>query len=88
MLYRCPGVQEAAVVGLPDEHWGMLVAAFVVPRDAGLTAETVDAFCKASPDLANYKRPRRFVFLQALPTNPSGKVLKRELLEQHGAVAA
>ncbi len=86
VLYRCPGVQEAAVVGLRDARWGSLVTAFVVPRTAALTAADVDAFCKASPDLANYKRPRRVVFLDALPTNPSGKVLKRELLDRYGPV--
>ncbi len=80
VLYRCPGVQEAAVVGLPDAHWGSVVAAFIVPAAPGLTAEAVDAFCRASPDLADFKRPRRIAFLDALPTNPSGKVLKRELV--------
>ena len=88
VLYRCPGVAEAAVVGVPDERWGNLVTAFIVPRDAGLTAAAVDGFCKASPDLAKYKRPRRIVFVDALPTNPSGKVLKRELLQRHGGVTA
>ncbi|MEP7208555.1 MAG: long-chain-fatty-acid--CoA ligase [Casimicrobiaceae bacterium] len=83
VLYRCPGVQEAAVIGLPDVQWGSLVTAFVVRRTPDLDAATVDAFCKASPDLANYKRPRRIVFVDALPTNPSGKVLKRELLERY-----
>jgi acyl-CoA synthetase (AMP-forming)/AMP-acid ligase II len=80
VLYRCPGVQEAAVVGLPDEKWGQIVAAYVVAAGEGLTAERLDAFCKASDDLAPYKRPRKYVFMAALPTNPSGKVLKRELI--------
>ncbi|WP_209427642.1 long-chain-fatty-acid--CoA ligase [Pararhodobacter sp. SW119] len=80
ILYRCPGVQEAAVLGLPDEKWGQIVAAYIVASDAALTAADLDAFCKASEDLAPYKRPKRYHFMDALPTNPSGKVLKRELL--------
>ncbi|MBA3324006.1 MAG: long-chain-fatty-acid--CoA ligase [Rhodobacteraceae bacterium] len=80
ILYRCPGVREAAVIGLPDEKWGQIVAAYVVAADPGLKGEHIDAFCKASDDLAPYKRPKKYVFLDALPTNPSGKVLKRELL--------
>jgi fatty-acyl-CoA synthase len=79
-LYRCPGVQEAAVLGLPDDKWGQIVAAYVVLSDETVTAEAIDAFCKASEDLAPYKRPKKYVFLDELPTNPSGKVLKRELL--------
>ncbi|HKK85655.1 MAG TPA: AMP-binding protein, partial [Roseovarius sp.] len=83
LLYTHPGIQEAAVLGLPDEKWGQVVAAYVVVTDAGLTAEDLDAFCKQSDDLAPYKRPKRYVFMDELPTNPSGKVLKRELLAAH-----
>ncbi len=80
VLYRCPGVQEAAVLGLPDEKWGQIVAAYVVADGRQLSAQTLDAYCKSSDALAPYKRPKRYVFLDTLPTNPSGKVLKRELL--------
>jgi acyl-CoA synthetase (AMP-forming)/AMP-acid ligase II len=80
ILYRCPGVQEAAVIGLPDAKWGQVVAAYVVAADPDLSAEAIDAYCKSSDDLAPYKRPKKYVFMDALPTNPSGKVLKRELL--------
>lgn len=80
ILYRCPGVQEAAVIGLPDEKWGQVVTAYVVAADPNLTADAIDAYCKSSDDLAPYKRPKKYVFMDALPTNPSGKVLKRELL--------
>ncbi|MFT7596769.1 MAG: acyl-CoA synthetase (AMP-forming)/AMP-acid ligase II [Paracoccaceae bacterium] len=45
-----------------------------------MTADAIDAYCKSSDDLAPYKRPKKYVFMDALPTNPSGKVLKRELL--------
>ena len=80
VLYRCPGVQEAAVVGLPDPQWGSVVTAFVVKGAPDLTAEHIDDHCRNSGDLAHYKRPKRVVFVDALPTNPSGKVLKRDLI--------
>lgn len=82
-LYRCPGVKEAAVVGLPDEKWGSAVSAFIVRSDAGLTAEAVDVFCRNSGLIAGFKRPRRIEFLDELPINPSGKVLKRELVSRY-----
>ncbi len=77
-LHRHPDVMEAAVVGVPDEEWGERLVAFVVPRPgAALTAEEVIQFCREG--LADYKRPRRVEFMEALPRNPTGKVLKREL---------
>jgi acyl-CoA synthetase (AMP-forming)/AMP-acid ligase II len=83
VLYRCAGVQQAAVIGLPDAKWGAVVTAFVV-REGDLTAESLDRHCRESTELAAFKRPRRFVFLEQLPTNPSGKVLKRQLLADYG----
>ena len=83
ILYRCPGVKEAAVVGLPDPKWGNVVTAFVVLSDDSLSADGIDRFCKTSDDLAPYKRPKRVIFVDELPTNPSGKVLKRELVAQY-----
>ena len=87
VLYRCPGVKEAAVVGLPDGRWGRVVAAFIVKASPDLDAEALDAFCRASPDLAPFKRPRRIVFVDALPLSPSGKVLKRQLTAEMAAAA-
>jgi fatty-acyl-CoA synthase len=72
------------VVGLPDDKWGQVVTAYVVRTDDDLTPERIDAFCKARDDLAPYKRPKKYVFMEALPTNPSGKVLKRELVAAAG----
>ncbi|MEP7276949.1 MAG: AMP-binding protein, partial [Betaproteobacteria bacterium] len=89
ILYRCPGVREAAVVGLPDPKWGAVVTAFVVRADPALTAESVDAYCRNCGELASFKRPRRILFVDDLPINPSGKVVKRELVAryQHEAAA-
>ena len=80
ILYRAPGVQEASIIGVPDQKWGQIVTAYVVRADSGLTTEALEAFFKSNPDLAPYKRPKRYEFVASLPTNPSGKVMKRELL--------
>ncbi|MDW4550051.1 hypothetical protein R5H32_11880 [Defluviimonas sp. D31] len=56
--------------------------------DPALTADKLDAFCKAGDDLAPYKRPKRYEFLDELPFNPSGKVLKRELVARYNPPAA
>lgn len=74
-----PGVREAAVVAGPHPQLGEVPVAFVVADPAGEPSEDelVD-FCRDR--LADFKAPRRFVFVDALPRNPSGKVLKRELL--------
>lgn len=73
-----PDVLEVAVAGLPDERWGKIVAAFVIVR-GDVTAETLDAHCRRS-GLANFKRPRRYVFLENLPKSPVGKLLRRKLV--------
>jgi HIP---CoA ligase len=76
-LARLPGVVESAVVGVPDERLGEVGKAFVVRRDPGLSTEDVLAHCKTL--LANYKTPRQVEFLDELPRNASGKVLKIQL---------
>ncbi|MDB5512707.1 MAG: AMP-dependent synthetase and ligase [Enterovirga sp.] len=73
-----PAVSEVAVVGLPDERWGKIVAAFVKRRAAVPEAE-LDAFCRES-GLANFKRPRRIVFVDDIPKSPVGKLLRRKLV--------
>ncbi|MGP8119679.1 MAG: AMP-binding protein [Xanthobacteraceae bacterium] len=73
-----PGVLEVAVVGLADEKWGKIVAAFVKRRGA-VTEQELAEFCRAS-GLANFKRPRRFIFVDALPKSPVGKLLRRLLV--------
>jgi long-chain acyl-CoA synthetase len=85
VLLRHRAVEQAAVIGLPDERLGEEVCAVVVPRpgfapDAALAADLV-AFGRDR--LAGYKCPRRVEFVEALPTGHSGKVLKRRLVERY-----
>lgn len=78
VLYQLPQVEEAAVIGLPDERWGERVVAVVVPREgAPLTLEAVQAHCRGK--LGGFKIPKQLIVVDALPRNPSGKVLKRVL---------
>ncbi|HET9146886.1 MAG TPA: AMP-binding protein [Acetobacteraceae bacterium] len=74
-----PAVLEVAVVGLPDERWGRIVAAFIKRRET-VTEEALDAHCRAS-SLAGFKRPRRYVFVEEIPKSPVGKLLRRKLAE-------
>jgi 2-furoate---CoA ligase len=78
VLARHAGVKDVAVIGEPDEKWGERVVAFVV-RAGALTAEVLDHHCRASGDLASFKRPRRFVFVAEIPKTASGKILRRLL---------
>ena len=81
VLYEHDAVLEAAVVAEPDERWGEVPVAFVALRGgASATAEQLLEHCK--DQLAKFKVPRRVTFVDALPRNPSGKVLKRELRER------
>jgi acyl-CoA synthetase (AMP-forming)/AMP-acid ligase II len=77
-LIELAGVRDVAVIGVPDERLGEVGKAFVV--GTGLTEDAVLAFCRER--LANYKTPRSVAFLDALPRNASGKVLKRLLSEE------
>ncbi|MFB6169937.1 MAG: class I adenylate-forming enzyme family protein [Haloarculaceae archaeon] len=81
VLYEHPDVEEVAVVGVPDEEWGQVVAAAVVPADPALDAETLDAFVRESDDIEEFKRPRRYVFREALPMTQSDKIAREELVE-------
>jgi acyl-CoA synthetase (AMP-forming)/AMP-acid ligase II len=78
LLADHPEIEEAAVVGVADEQFGQRLRAFVVAReDAELTVEAIQDYVKAN--LARYKVPRDVVFVDELPRNATGKVLKREL---------
>jgi len=84
VLYRHPDILEAAVFGIPDEQWGEGVKATVVLKPGKkLTAEEVIDHCKEY--LASYKKPKSVDFLDALPRNPAGKVLKTVLREKYWA---
>jgi long-chain acyl-CoA synthetase len=74
VLLRHPGVREVSVIGRPDREWGEVVVAYVV-GDAG--AADLDALCLAS--IARFKRPKDYVFIESLPKNNYGKMLKTEL---------
>ncbi len=78
VLYEHAAVLEVAVVGRPDERWGEVPVAFVVLRD-GQSADPDELIAHCRERLARFKVPKEVTFLQALPRNPSGKVLKREL---------
>ena len=81
-LYRHPAVAEAAVFGIPDEHWGERVAAAVVARPGErVTQAELDELCRGQ--LAGYKRPRVWFFVDEIPKNVSGKVLKRTLRDRY-----
>jgi 2-furoate---CoA ligase len=81
VVARHPAVSEIAVVGAPDERLGQRVVAYVVP-EAEVTAEELDAHCLAAEDLARFKRPREYRFVDELPKSPSGKLLRRLLREE------
>jgi len=83
VLYQHRAVAEAAVFGLPDEHWGERVAAAVVLK-SGMTAGEAELDTLCREQLAGYKRPRRWLFVDEIPKNVSGKVLKRTLRDTYG----
>ncbi|MGW3103807.1 acyl-CoA synthetase [Streptomyces sp. NPDC001100] len=78
-LYTHEGVAEVAVIGLPDDRWIEAVTAVVVPRGEVTEAQLID---HAREKLAHFKAPKRVVFVDRLPRNASGKILKRELRER------
>jgi acyl-CoA synthetase (AMP-forming)/AMP-acid ligase II len=78
VLYEHEAVVEVAVVGRPDERWGEVPVGYVVlAESATTTADELIELCRGQ--LAKYKVPRDVFFIDALPRNPSGKVLKRDL---------
>jgi len=85
MIYRLPQVSEVAVIGLPHPRWVEAVTAVVVVKAGqSLSAAEVMAHCTAG--MAGFKAPKHVVFAQALPKNPSGKLLKRELRQTYATL--
>jgi acyl-CoA synthetase (AMP-forming)/AMP-acid ligase II len=85
-LLQHPAVSQAAVIGCPDEQWGEIVCAVVVPVAGAVTnAEELAAHCQTL--IASYKKPRKVVFVEELPRMVSGKVDKKALRADHGARA-
>ena len=79
VLLRHAGVRAVAVVGAPDDEWGESVVAFVVAADPARPPDAADLDRLCLEHIARYKRPKHYRFLEALPVNNYGKVLKREL---------
>jgi acyl-CoA synthetase (AMP-forming)/AMP-acid ligase II len=85
VLATHPGIVEAAVIGQASEKWGESPLAIVVKSDEALTEAEVIDYCRGK--LAGYKQPKAAVFIEEIPRNPSGKILKRLLREQFPAQA-
>ena len=82
MIYRLPGVSEVAVIGLPDPKWVEAVTAVIVVK-AGQTLTEDDVIRHCNTHMAAFKSPKRVVFTDSLPKNPSGKLLKRDLRQRY-----
>jgi len=82
VLYKHPAVEEAAVVGAPDPFWVERVHAEIVLKEGTrATEEEIIAFCKGH--IASYKAPKSIAFVDGLPKNPQGKILKREIKKKY-----
>jgi fatty-acyl-CoA synthase len=84
MIYRLPAVSEVAVIGVPHPKWVEAVTAVVVVK-AGQSLTEQDVMAHCNQHMAGFKAPKNVVFADALPKNPSGKLLKRELRQKYSS---
>ncbi len=78
-LRECPGVGDVAVVGIPDPDFGEAVIAFIEPSNRARPPSELDVITYCREQIASYKKPKKIVFVQALPRNTLGKIMKRDL---------
>ncbi len=81
VIIGIPGVNEVAVIGLADEKWGEIACAIVVADQSEVSEQQIVEFCGTR--LARYKMPKKVIFAETIPRNPTGKILKRVLREQY-----
>jgi len=81
VIIGIPGVSEVAVIGLTDEKWGEIACAIVVADQSEVSEQQIVEFCGTR--LARYKLPKKVIFAEAIPRNPTGKILKRVLRDQY-----
>jgi acyl-CoA synthetase (AMP-forming)/AMP-acid ligase II len=81
VIIGLPGVSEVAVIGLSDEKWGEIACAIVVADQSEVSEQQIVEFCGTR--LARYKLPKKVIFAEAIPHNPTGKILKRVLRDQY-----
>ncbi|WP_027417667.1 fatty acid--CoA ligase family protein [Aneurinibacillus terranovensis] len=79
-LYQHSSIVEAVVIGVPDENFGEAVHAYVVTKDHTLTEESIQEYCRG--ELAKYKVPHKVIFIEDLPKNTTGKIMRRVLRDQ------
>lgn len=77
-----PHVAEVAVVGIPDNRWGAIPVAYIVPQGGKPTPQELDQFCKGNSKLSSYNRPRNYIFVSEIPKSTTGKILHRKLLQE------
>jgi acyl-CoA synthetase (AMP-forming)/AMP-acid ligase II len=87
VLNQHPDVSDSVVVGLPDDRWGEMVVAYVVPAEHGLSAADLDKHCREHPMLADYKRPRGYRFVETLPRTATGKKMHYKVRDEARAAA-
>jgi len=84
VIHEHPKVEEAAVIGIPDDEWGEVPMCIVVLKEGqSATEDEIIQYCRTA--LASYKRPRKIAFTAELPRNQMGKILKRVLRDQYGS---